>query len=119
MPENRPHIPAEIEREIMIECGRRCSVCGAPTPLERAHIIPWHKSHEHNAEDLVCLCANCHERSHRENWGERNFGNTRKIPGYYEFRIGLILIKSKKLKSLLIWNWTITTKPLQGGFKVV
>ncbi len=71
MPEKRPRIPSEIEREIMIECGRRCAVCGTPTPLERAHIVPWHKSHQHKAEDLLCLCANCHERSHKEKWGEK------------------------------------------------
>lgn len=71
MPDNRPHIPADIEREIMIECGRRCAVCGTATPLEKAHIIPWHKAKEHKAENLLCLCANCHERSHKENWSEK------------------------------------------------
>lgn len=80
MPENRPHIPAEIEREIMIECGRRCAVCGTPTPLERAHIIPWHKSKEHKAEDLVCLCANCHSRSHKEKWGDKELREYKKNP---------------------------------------
>jgi retron-type reverse transcriptase len=80
MPHNRPRIPAEIEREVMIESGRRCAVCGAQTPLERAHIIPWHKSRQHRAEDLVCLCANCHERSHKENWGEKELREYKKNP---------------------------------------
>jgi type I restriction enzyme R subunit len=68
---NRPSIPAEIEREILVESGHRCAVCGASCPLERAHIIPWHKSKEHKAEDLICLCASCHERADLEKWGEK------------------------------------------------
>src|SRR5262245_58706559 len=68
---NRPPISAAIEREILLECGHRCAVCGDPLPLERAHIIPWHKSKQHKAEDLICLCANCHERADHGNWGEQ------------------------------------------------
>lgn len=68
---NRPRIPKDIERQIFFETGHRCAVCGEPTPLERAHIIPWHKTKEHKAEDLMCMCANCHERSHKENWDEK------------------------------------------------
>jgi hypothetical protein len=68
---DRPAIPAEITREILLESGHRCAVCGTPCPLERAHIIPWHKSREHKAEDLICLCANCHERADKEKWGEK------------------------------------------------
>ena len=68
---NRPNIPAEIERQILIESGHRCAVCGASCPLERAHIVPWHKSKVHKAEDLICLCANCHERADQEKWGEK------------------------------------------------
>jgi len=70
MPE-RPSIPAEIQRQILIESGHRCAVCGAGCPLERAHIIPWHRSKEHKAEDLICLCASCHERADQERWGEK------------------------------------------------
>jgi len=67
---NRPKIPAEVERELLLECGHRCSICGTPIPLERAHIIPWRKSKEYKAEDMICLCANCHERADREKWDE-------------------------------------------------
>jgi len=55
---NRTSIPAEIERKILVECGHRCAVCGARTPLEFAHIRPWGKSKEHRVENLICLCAN-------------------------------------------------------------
>jgi hypothetical protein len=76
----RPQIPAEVEREILLECGHRCAVCGDPLPLERAHIIPWHKSREHKAEDLICLCANCHERADNGKWGEKTLREYKQRP---------------------------------------
>jgi type I restriction enzyme R subunit len=45
-------------------------VCCEPTPLEKAHIIPWKKTHDHSEANLVALCANCHERADIEKWGE-------------------------------------------------
>lgn len=69
-PTKRPQIPAGVEHEVLFESGHRCAVCGEPCPLERAHIIPWCKSHEHRPEDLICLCANCHQRADNEKWGE-------------------------------------------------
>jgi type I restriction enzyme R subunit len=77
---SRPAIPAEIEREVLIESGHRCAVCGTPCPLERAHIVPWHKSKEHKAEDLICLCANCHERADREKWGQSTLRQYKRMP---------------------------------------
>ncbi|NTV46381.1 MAG: hypothetical protein HGB11_07650 [Chlorobiales bacterium] len=68
---NRPAISAEVQREVLIEAGHRCAVCGEPLPLERAHVIPWSRSHDHTAENLICLCANCHARADKENWGEK------------------------------------------------
>lgn len=68
---DRPGISAAIVREILIECGHRCAVCCEGVPLQRAHIIPWHKSLEHKAADLICLCANCHQRADTEKWGEK------------------------------------------------
>ena len=79
MPE-RPSIPADIQREILHEAADRCAVCGTPLPLERAHIIPWHKSKQHKAEDLICLCANCHERADKEAWGEKRLRDYKKRP---------------------------------------
>lgn len=80
MPEGRPPIPTEIETEILIECGHRCAVCGMPFALNKAHIIPWHKSKEHKAEDLVCLCANCHGLSHQQKWSETVLYEYKKKP---------------------------------------
>lgn len=77
---DRPAIPKDITRQILVESGHRCAVCGANCPLERAHIIPWHKSKEHKVEDLICLCASCHERADLENWGEKTLREYKRRP---------------------------------------
>ena len=77
---NRPAIPAEIARQVLVESGHRCAVCGTVSPLELAHIIPWHKSKEHKAENLVCLCANCHRRAHKEKWGAKDLREYKQKP---------------------------------------
>src|SRR5271170_6941519 len=67
---DRPVIPMEVQREVLYEARHRCAVCCQPTPLEKAHIIPWSESHDHSVENLIALCANCHERADHEHWGE-------------------------------------------------
>lgn len=80
MPANRPKIPASVQRQILTESGHRCAACGDACPLERAHIIPWHITHEHKVEDLICLCANCHQRADTEGWGERTLRRYKENP---------------------------------------
>ena len=70
-PRGRPSIPRDITRRILVEAGHRCAVCGVPSPLERAHIVPWHNRNSHRQEDLICLCSNCHQRADLEKWGEK------------------------------------------------
>lgn len=77
---HRPAIPKETERQILVECGHRCAACGEPTPLERAHIISWSKTEDHSPENLVCLCANCHQRSHIEKWGMKTLQEYKRQP---------------------------------------
>lgn len=67
---NRPPIPIDTQREVLFQARHRCSVCCEPTPLEKAHIIPWNKSRDHSEVNLLALCANCHERADTEKWGE-------------------------------------------------
>ena len=58
---NRPKIPAGIRRRLLIECGYRCAVPTCRYPLlENAHIDSWSKTKNHNFENLICLCPNCH-----------------------------------------------------------
>ena len=66
---SRPAIPIEIKREVLFEARHHCAVCCTPLPLEYAHIIPWSKSQDHSLENLIALCANCHERADNEKWG--------------------------------------------------
>jgi len=75
----RPEIPAAISREVFVEAGHRCAVCGTPFPLERAHIIPWRRSRDHSVENLICLCANCHERADKD-WDEETLREYKRRP---------------------------------------
>lgn len=77
---DRPEIPAPIVRAIQIESGHRCAVCGESTPLERAHIVPWCETHDHSAENLIYLCANCHERADKEHWGVETLREYKRKP---------------------------------------
>jgi hypothetical protein len=54
--------------------------CGEACPLQRAHIIPWRISKLHRLEDLICLCANCHQRADLENWGEQALREYKRNP---------------------------------------
>ncbi|HEY9812173.1 MAG TPA: HNH endonuclease signature motif containing protein, partial [Candidatus Sericytochromatia bacterium] len=59
----RDHIPAQIERAVLVEAGHRCAIstCKAAT-TEIAHIVPWAKSKDNSFENLIALCPNCHTR---------------------------------------------------------
>lgn len=64
--EQRPPIPAELKREILVEAGHRCAIPTCrQTPVEIAHIIPWSKVKEHTADNLIALCPTCHTRYDR------------------------------------------------------
>jgi|SRR6185369_1091297 len=63
-------ITSDVTRELLLESGHRCAVCGASMPLDRAHIVPWVKSRASTPDNLICLCANCHARADVEQWPE-------------------------------------------------
>lgn len=62
MLKDRPLIPIALERAVKIEAGHRCAIptCRYPR-TEIAHIIPWHEVREHQFENLIALCPNCHD----------------------------------------------------------
>ncbi|RDD30977.1 hypothetical protein CR161_09860 [Prosthecochloris sp. ZM] len=66
MSENRPSIPAEIRRAVLVEAGHRCAIhtCKQIT-TEIHHIIPYEKCKAHEFENLIALCPNCHARVHK------------------------------------------------------
>ena len=77
---DRPDIPKHIQRDLLFECRYRCACDCDPVSLEKAHIIPWSKSKDHSAPNLVVLCANCHTRSHAENWPESQLRRFKEKP---------------------------------------
>ncbi|HVI86826.1 MAG TPA: type I restriction endonuclease [Dongiaceae bacterium] len=80
MATNRPAIPIEIKRDVLFEARHHCAVCCTALPLEYAHVIPWSKSQDHSLENLIALCANCHERADNENWGASYLQRYKKSP---------------------------------------
>jgi len=63
---NRPDIPAEIKRKVLLEAGHRCAIptCRYTESLELHHIEPYSKVKEHTAENIISLCPNCHRMAH-------------------------------------------------------
>jgi hypothetical protein len=65
---NRPKIPADIRRRVLVEAGHRCAI---PTcryiDVDVHHIIPWETCEAHEYENLIALCPNCHRRAHKLN----------------------------------------------------
>jgi len=66
MTEERPRIPTDLRRRVLVESGHRCAI---PTcrhiDIDIHHIIPWSSSPTHRYEDLIALCPNCHRRADR------------------------------------------------------
>ncbi|MBI5524435.1 MAG: HNH endonuclease [Desulfarculus sp.] len=58
---DRPAIPIEVKRRVLMESGYRCAIpaCRA-LPTEIAHIIPWADSKNNDYHNLIALCPNCH-----------------------------------------------------------
>ena len=59
---DREHIPASLQRDLMIESGYRCAVCKTTSPLEIEHIEEYAKVQRHEFSNMIVLCANCHGR---------------------------------------------------------
>ena len=77
---DRPAIPRAIQEELLLECRHRCAVDCEPVALEKAHIILWCETQDHSAPNLIVLCANCHTRSHTENWPESTLRKYKQNP---------------------------------------
>lgn len=63
---DRPPIPAELRRRVLVEAGHRCAI---PTcryiDVVVHHIVPWETCQKHEYENLIALCPNCHRRAHK------------------------------------------------------
>lgn len=62
--EERPPIPAELRRRVLVEAGHRCAI---PTcrhiEVDVHHIVPWEQCKKHEYDNLIALCPNCHRRA--------------------------------------------------------
>ncbi|MGY0500631.1 HNH endonuclease [Nocardia sp. FBN12] len=61
---DREPVPADLQRDLMIEAGYRCAVttCRTAEPLEIEHIEEYATVRKHEFSNMVVLCANCHRR---------------------------------------------------------
>jgi 5-methylcytosine-specific restriction endonuclease McrA len=63
MTNDRPAVPRELEREVLMEAGHRCAIPTCKqTPVEIAHIEPYRDVASHAFDNLVALCPTCHTR---------------------------------------------------------
>ncbi|MEG4109728.1 HNH endonuclease signature motif containing protein [Microcoleus sp. S13_C5] len=61
----RPAIPAALEREVKMESGHRCAIPTCKqTPVDIHHIVPWETCQNHEFDNLIALCPNCHRKAH-------------------------------------------------------
>lgn len=62
--EDRSPMPAEVRRRVLVEAGHRCAI---PTcrhiDVDIHHIIPWAQCQQHEYDNLIALCPNCHRRA--------------------------------------------------------
>ena len=65
----RSAIPTEVRREVLVEAGHRCAIptCRNSANVDVHHIIPWEECKEHNPDNLIVLCPNCHRLAHDGN----------------------------------------------------
>jgi hypothetical protein len=66
MPQTRPNIAAQLERDVKMEAGYRCAIPSCRQhPVQIAHIVPWSKVRVHQYSNLIALCGVCHARYDR------------------------------------------------------
>lgn len=62
-PKRKP-LPRKLEKEIYQQFQSRCPFCGVEdvATFQVHHIEPYATVEEHKAENLILLCANCHQK---------------------------------------------------------
>lgn len=64
--ENRPEIPTELRRLVLLEAGHRCAIPTCQqTEIDIHHIVPWERCKSHEFNNLIALCPICHRRAHK------------------------------------------------------
>lgn len=61
---DRPAIPTQIRRDVLVEAGHRCAIATCRYPdVDIHHIVPWETCKRHDFDNLIALCPNCHRRA--------------------------------------------------------
>ncbi len=56
----------DLHRQILERDGWRCQVCGSMQHLQVHHLKFRSKSGDNVEQNLITLCAECHEQEHRK-----------------------------------------------------
>jgi hypothetical protein len=59
------YIPADIRRAVQKRDGHACHVCKALNNLEIHHVVPITTGGATSLNNLITLCAQCHNNEHR------------------------------------------------------
>jgi hypothetical protein len=63
---NRPQLPSEVRRAVLVEAGHRCAIPTCPALHPKVHHIkPVCEGGRDDFDNLIALCANCHDMAHR------------------------------------------------------
>ena len=57
---------AKLQRQVLERDGWRCQVCGSMQNLQVHHLKFRSQSGSDEEQNLITLCAECHERMHRK-----------------------------------------------------
>jgi type I restriction enzyme R subunit len=71
-------------------------VCGFGLSIELAHIIPWRKTQDHSPENLIALCATCHEMADKQKWNSKDFEAYKNEPWALRANVGKPASASQK-----------------------
>ena len=61
-----PEAYGQLCRKVLERDGWRCQICGRTESLQVHHIQPRSLVGDDTAENLIALCATCHEKAHRQ-----------------------------------------------------
>ncbi|MGD0907850.1 MAG: HNH endonuclease [Candidatus Acidiferrales bacterium] len=61
-----PEAYRRLCREVLERDGWRCQSCGCIEGLQVHHIRPRSRLGDDAAENLIALCALCHQKAHRQ-----------------------------------------------------
>lgn len=60
---NRPALPTQLRRDLLIESGYRCAMPHCrETEIDIHHIVDYAKGGTDTFDNLIALCPNCHRR---------------------------------------------------------